>query len=188
MRYLLAAVALVLGMLIGLQLPDADRVFTLFLVHRSVLTHSFLLPLGLYLLAQGRERWLMLGSVGLSFAVAVHLAFDLFPRRWLGFAQLHAPLVGRLDTTLSVLWIAASIVVCCALGLKLIRDRRDLALSLLAMAWAFVVAARREMVWLMPLVCLILSFALATCLPNPVIDGQATARRWAAAARAMRQP
>jgi nitrate/nitrite transporter NarK len=188
MRYILAVAALIVGTLIGLQLPDADRVFTLFLVHRSVLSHSFLLPLGLYLIARGRERWLMLGSVGVSFAVAVHLAFDLFPRRWVGFAQLYAPLFGRVDTSLSVLWLAVSIVVCCALGLTLVRDRRDLALSLVAMAWGFVVAAQREAVWFMPLACLTLAFALAAFLPNPVIDGRATARRWAAAARRMGQP
>lgn len=188
MRYLLAIVALIVGTLIGLQLPDADRVFTLFLVHRSVLTHSFLLPLGLYLIARGREHWLMLGSIGASFAVAVHLAFDLFPRRWVGFAQLYAPLFGRVDTSLSVLWIAVSIVVCCALGLKLVRDRRDLALSLVAMAWGFVVAAQREAVWFMPLVSLIAAFALAACLPNPVINGRATARRWAAAISRRRWP
>ena len=61
-------------------------------------------------------------------------------------------------------------------------------LILVAMAWGFVVATRREAVWFMPLVCLTLAFALAACWPNPVIDGRATARRWAAAARRMGQP
>jgi|GEM_PF-778253 hypothetical protein len=180
MRSLLAVVALSVGTLIGLQLPDTDQVFTLVLVHRSILIHSFLLPLGRYLLARGRERWLTLGSAGVSFAVAIHLAFDRFPRRWLSFAQLHAPLVGRLDPSFSGLWIAVRIVVCGVLGLRRVRDRRDLALCLAAVAWGFVVAARREAMWYMPLICLILAFAVAACLPNPVIDGRATARRWAA--------
>jgi hypothetical protein len=188
MGYLLAIVALIVGALIGLQLPDADQVFTLFLVHRSLLTHSFLLPLGLALIARGRPHWLRLGAAGLAFAVAVHLAFDLFPRQWYGYALIHAPLVGRLSTSLSVLWIAGSIIACCVLGLRLVRDRRDLALCLIAVGWGFVVAAQHEAVWLMPLVSLVVALALAACLPNPVIDGRVTARRWAARARAMRRP
>jgi hypothetical protein len=188
MGYLLAVVALIVGSLIGLQLPDADRVFTLFLVHRSILTHSFLLPLGLSLFARGRERWLALGSAGLAFAVAVHLSFDLFPRQWYGYALIHAPLVGRLNTALSVLWIAGSIVACCVLVLRLVRDRRDLALCLTAAGWGFIVAARREAVWLMPLISLAAAFALAACLPNRVIDGRATARRWATAVGRARRP
>ncbi|NTU80104.1 MAG: hypothetical protein HGA45_11975 [Chloroflexales bacterium] len=188
MGYLLAVVALIIRSLIGLQLPDADQVFTLFLVHRSLLTHSFLLPLGLALIVRGRPHWLRLGAAGLAFAVAVHLAFDLFPRQWYGYALIHAPLVGRLDASLSVLWIAGSLVACWALGLMLVRDRRDLALCLVAAAWGFVVAARHEATWLMPLVSLIVAFALAACVPNPVIDGRAVARRWAAALSRARHP
>ena len=49
MPYLLAIIALIIGTLVGLQLPDADQVFTLLgLVHRSIITHGLLLPLGLF--------------------------------------------------------------------------------------------------------------------------------------------
>lgn len=188
MPYLVAIIALILGTLIGLQLPDADRVFSLFLVHRSIITHGFLLPLGLFLLAQGRERWLQLGAAGVSLAVAVHLAFDLFPRQWYGYALIHAPLFGYVGSTLSVLWLAASMVVCCLLALRLLRDRRDLALALVAMGWGFVTVMGRERTWLLPLSMLLLTLFLASCFPNPVLDGRTATRRWTAAVRGLRRP
>ena len=136
MPYLFAILALIIGTLLGLQLPDADRVFTLLgLVHRSIITHGLLLPLGASLLVRARPRWLQLGVAGLSLAMAVHLAFDLFPRSWVGYALITVPLVGRLDPTLTVLWLALSVVACCLLALRLLHDRRDLALALGALGW-----------------------------------------------------
>jgi hypothetical protein len=188
MPYILAIVALIIGTLIGLQLPDTDRVFSLFLIHRSIITHGFLLPLGLFLIARRRERWLTLGAAGLSLAVAVHMTFDLFPVSWRGYALITVPLIGRIDPTLTVLWLAISIVACCLLALRLMRDRRDLALALAAAGWSFVLAAGRERVWLMPLVVLVLALFLASLLPNPVFDGRTASRRVAMRFRSMRRP
>lgn len=188
MPYLLAIIALILGTLIGLQLPDSDRVFSLLLTHRSIVTHGFVLPLGLYLLVRGRERWLQLGAASISLAVAVHLAFDLFPRGWYGYALIHVPLVGYLDSTLSVLWLATSTVACCLLALRLLRDRRDLALALVAMGWGFITVVGRERTWLLPLATLLAALAIASCLPNPVVDGRTIARRWVTALRGLRRP
>jgi hypothetical protein len=36
MPYILALIALIIGTLIGLQLPDTDQVFSLILAHRSI--------------------------------------------------------------------------------------------------------------------------------------------------------
>jgi hypothetical protein len=189
MPYLLPIIALIIGTLLGLQLPDADQVFTLLgLVHRSIITHGLLLPLGLFLLVRRREAWLTLGAAGLCLAVAVHLTFDLFPQSWRGYALLTVPLVGRIDPTLSVLWLAISIVACCLLALRLLRDRRDLGLALAAMGYSFLTAASRERVWLMPLVVLLLAFFLGSCMPNPVLDGRAATRGYVSRLRRMSRP
>jgi hypothetical protein len=42
-------ILLLLALLLGLNLPDLDQQLQ-FLVHRSILTHGFLLPLGVFLL------------------------------------------------------------------------------------------------------------------------------------------
>jgi hypothetical protein len=188
MPYILALIALIIGTLIGLQLPDTDQVFSLFLMHRSMITHGFLLPLGLFLIARRRERWLTLGVAGLCLAIAVHMTFDLFPLSWRGYALITVPFIGRIDPTLTVLWLAISIVACCLLALRLMRDRRDLALALVAMSWGFLSVIGRERTWLMPLVILLGALALASCLPNPVVDGRATARQWGARLRTIRRP
>jgi hypothetical protein len=189
MPYLLAIIALIIGTLVGVQLPDADQVFTLLgLVHRSIITHGLLLPLGLFLIVRRREHWLTLGATGLCLAVAVHLTFDLFPQSWRGYALITVPLVGRIDPTLSVLWLAISIVACCLLALRLLRDRRDLGLALAAMGYSFLTAAGRERAWLMPLLVLLLALSLASCMPNPVFDGRATARRYVSRLRRISRP
>ena len=98
------------------------------------------------------------------------------------------PLVGRIDPTLSVLWLAISIVACCLLALRLLRDRRDLGLALAAMGYSFLTAAGRERAWLMPLLVLLLALSLASCMPNPVFDGRATARRYVSRLRRISRP
>ncbi|MEI8305503.1 MAG: hypothetical protein WCF99_00425 [Chloroflexales bacterium] len=187
--YLLPILALIIGTLIGLQLPDTDQVFTLIgLVHRSIITHGLLLPLGAYLLIRKRMRWLQMGVAGLCLAIAVHLTFDLFPRSWYGYALITVPLVGQLDPTLTVLWLTISMLTCCLLALRLLRDRRDLVLALVAAGWGFITSAGRERVWLMPLVVLVGALFLASCLPNPAFDGRAAARRWVERTQQMRRP
>jgi hypothetical protein len=118
----------------------------------------------------------------------VHLSFDLFPRSWIGYALITVPLVGRIAPTLTVLWLASSMVVCCLLALRLLRDRRDLALVLAAASWSFITAAGRAPAWLMPLGVLLLAFFLAACMPNPVLDGRIAARRWATRRGSLRRP
>ncbi|NJO82177.1 MAG: hypothetical protein HC828_04790 [Blastochloris sp.] len=188
MHLLAVIIALAIGTLIGLQFPDSDRVFSLLLVHRSIVTHGFILPLGLMLLVQDRARWLRMGAAGLILAVAVHLAFDLFPRQWYGYALITVPFFGRLDSTVSVLWIALSIAVCGVLALRLLRNRTDLALLLAAAGWGFVITMGRERVWLLPLLALLVGLGIAACTPNAVIDGRATIRQWRMARQRRSQP
>lgn len=170
--------ALAIGVLIGIQLPDADLwLFFLKGQHRSILTHSPLIPYGLYLAAQGRGpawRW---GAIGLGAAVAGHLAFDVFPRAWYGAALVTVPLLGRMNPALSLLALMASVVGCWYLALRLVEHKRELNLVVLSGLVAFVISGvyNRE-AWILPLLALAVGLFLSSLLPNPALNGRRLAR------------
>lgn len=117
--------ALLIGAVIGSQLPDTDQwLFFLIGQHRSILTHSPFIPLALYVIAQRREEWYRLFGAGVAIAFAAHFVSDLFPARWYGFATISIPFVGRLNGPLSALWIAFSAVACGYLAILLVQQRR----------------------------------------------------------------
>ena len=189
---ILLLVALLIGAVIGSQLPDIDQ-WLFFLVgqHRSILTHSPLIPLALYFAAQGRHPWWHWFGAGLSVAFAAHFASDLFPQLWLGFALISVPIFGRLSAALSLLWLMGTIVTCWYLALLLIRERRFVFATVLAACLAFGLGLARGR-WPMPVfqpaLVLAAGFCVAACLPNPVVNGAKLARRWwDAAERAMRR-
>lgn len=169
-------VVLVGGLAIGLSLADVDHIF-FFLGHRSFITHSVLLPVLAYLLIKqpGRE-WLQIGVVGLSLGMAIHLSFDMFPVGWRGYALIHISFVGYLNSTLSMLWILGNTVACGYLGLVLLK-RGEAAITLAAAAvtaslmWG---VGASTSIW--PLLVLTLAMAVATLLPNRIINGQRVAR------------
>ncbi len=88
---IVAAAALVLGLAVGENLPDIDQ-RTNRLLHRSALTHGPLASLLLYSLTLRASatpvRWL---AMGVCIGTAVHMAFDLFPRSWQGYALVSLP-------------------------------------------------------------------------------------------------
>ena len=177
MVYFAQIAALALGVLIGSQLPDVD-VWLFFLKgsHRSILTHSPLIPYGLYLAAQGRSTTWRWGALGLGAAVAGHLAFDVFPKAGWGTGLLNAPLLGRIDPTLSLLILIASVVICWYLAL-LLAEKRDRALVLLAGFIGFVIEAiRTQEPWFLPLLALAAGLFLASLLPNTALNGRQLAR------------
>lgn len=182
---ILSLVALLIGAVIGSQLPDIDQ-WLFFLVgqHRSILTHSPLIPFLLYRAAQGRPTWWSWGGAGLAAAFAAHFASDLFPASWYGFAAITVPFIGRLGGTLSMLWLLGSVIACWYLAVRLIEDRRLLVAVVLAGALAFALGLARSR-WpvpvFLPALVLASGFCAAICLPNPVIDGATIVRSWWAA-------
>lgn len=186
---ILLLVALLIGAVIGSQLPDIDQwLFFLKGQHRSILTHSALIPLALYFAAQGRRPWWHWGGAGLAAAFAAHFARDLFPSMWVGYAEITVPLLGRLGGTLSVLWLLGSVIACWYIALRLIGERRLVFAVVLAGALAFALELARGR-WPLPVfqpaLVLAVGFWVAACLPNPAVDGvSATRRWWSAAARA----
>ncbi|NTW03149.1 MAG: hypothetical protein HGA19_18030 [Oscillochloris sp.] len=182
--YLAQLVALGIGAIIGSQLPDIDQ-WLWFLAgqHRSILTHSPLIPWGVYSLAQGRMPWWYWFGAGLAAAFAAHLARDLFPISWYGFATISIPLYGRLDGTLSLLWLLGSVIGCWYLALLLIRQRSEIVMLWVAALLAFGLDyTRNRGATLMPLIALVACYVVAICIPNPVVNGRLLLLRWYATA------
>jgi hypothetical protein len=188
MVYFAQLAALAFGVLLGIQLPDADLwLFFLSGQHRSILTHSPLIPYGLYLAAQGRGPWWRWGAVGLATAFAAHLAYDVFPRAWYGAALVKVPLLGQMNPTLSLLILMGGVVGCWYLALLLTANRRDLNIVLLAGFVAFVVSGVRSgESWFLPLLALAAGLFLASLLPNTAINGRRLAREAVATVRGWR--
>lgn len=85
---------------IGLKFPDIDFKIK-GLRHRSIVTHSFLLPLVLFIFHRSEMLTLIwmktydiTGSViiGLCFGMTVHFLYDLFPKRFVGSALIQLPI------------------------------------------------------------------------------------------------
>lgn len=137
---------LALGLLVGIKLPDWDRLVP-GLLHRSILTHSFVLA---FLLLWWQTRNLSLYSparllgIGFAMATAVHLSFDLFPRSWRGFALIHIPGYGWTSPLFSQIWLGMSILLCLCMVAVVMKRRRESSLGIGGMVGAFCIASTQE--------------------------------------------
>lgn len=176
-RKAIALVALFCGAALGLSLPDTDHVF-FFLRHRSMVTHSVLFPFLAYYFSRDSKYWVRMGATGLALAITVHLCFDLFPADWRGYALLYIPFGGALPGTMSWLWLFGNMVACWYISFLLLDtiDQTKIALGCTALIFLFASQVERSL-W-MPLITLVLSGALASFIPNPIINGQDVLRRW----------
>lgn len=181
-KYMGGIALLVLGCALGLSLPDLDSRFSLLsqlhlLAHRSILTHSFFLPLFLcfQIWAANRGRphvdpalLLRYFTIGISVALAVHFAFDVFVRSWRGYALIHVPLWGWTGGTFSFLWLGASALVCLYLACRLVRNLPELALGAVALFSCYLYAAENQphLALYAPLVLVPAAF-VAFALPRP---------------------
>ena len=141
-----AVACFAVGAWLGSWFPDVDLKIR-FLRHRSIVTHGFILP-ALMLLAVGAARnermdWFI---AGFATGVAAHLAFDLFPESWRGYAMISAPIFGSLSRRASKAWIALSAFVCLSASM-LLADGMPGAIACavaLAALYAHGVAAKKE--------------------------------------------
>ena len=116
-------VFLILGVYLGLNFPDIDQRTDL-LVHRSIFTHGFIVPLFFFLFTSLiTKKSLRLFLMGFVVAIAVHLSFDLFPRGWWGYALIHIPQIGWTPKFISISWIFVSICFCIYSITKSLRNR-----------------------------------------------------------------
>lgn len=73
-----------IGYTLGINFPDIDQKIKV-LGHRSFLTHSPIITFVLYYFSkkQGYSEFIYM-LIGFSFAIGIHLVFDLFPKKWTG--------------------------------------------------------------------------------------------------------
>ena len=127
-----------IGGWLGSWFPDIDLNMKPFLLHRSIVTHGFLIP-ALLLFGTGmtRPEWADWLIAGFSAGVALHLAFDLFPKKFKGLALIRVPKVELKDNCVcfdnplllsgsnakkaSVIWLFVSVFLCLFMSIFLIQ-------------------------------------------------------------------
>lgn len=157
-KFLLILCLAALAAWAGLRLPDFDQRVT-WLTHRSILTHSPLIPLAIYICVAiaGKPRVFRLPAMCLSLGFAAHLAFDLFPKAWIGFALIRLPCcyTGPLPPPASILLIGGGMLICAVIAARLIRSFADAAVFVCGAAAIFFIASRSEAALLWPLVSML---------------------------------
>ena len=148
----------------GLKFPDIDQSIDL-LLHRSIVTHSPFIPLVLYLVARN-ARYLpaRLFPMYLCLGFVVHMAFDLFPAGWSGYALISLPLYGWLPGWVSILWLAGSVLLCAYLAARLVRGLLQAVLLAIGTVGIFVVAAPGERAVVGPLLVVVVSLAIGSAV------------------------
>jgi hypothetical protein len=143
LKLLIALILLLLCAEISFAFPDLDQKFngeipSKVLSHRSILTHSFLLALLSYWATFWRKQLLprLYGFV-VGIATAVHLSFDLFPKKWVGYSLIHIPLIGRTSPEFSKLWIGLSIIISLYVVFLCIRNSTDVVIVLACLVLLF---------------------------------------------------
>ena len=164
--HLLSLVALGLAVYIGLKFPDVDQRVG-FLLHRSIITHGPLLPLMAFVFALGDNPVQRRFGTGIGIGFAVHLAFDLFPQSWQGYALISIPWYGWIPPVASWIWIAATMLLCMGFTVKLVRHLADGLILVLALGGTFLVAAGSERAFWLPMVAIVASLVIAYLVIKP---------------------
>ncbi len=189
MRYTAGLFLFVIAAFIGLKLPDFDQSFYWrpLIVHRSLLTHSALLPLILFWLLRAHvigkkaDPRLRLSLMGFLLATAVHFCFDLFPSAWTGYALVHIPLLGWVGAWPSAFLLGSGALASLYFACRLFQRISDVYLSALGLAtcygWAAAHAPTFSFAALMALVAMsVIAFALPRPLHDPDSPADALAR------------
>ena len=105
---------LFIGFLTGLNFPDTDQGYKITLGHRSIITHSILLPYILYYFFIMKRalynKYFTLIIAGIFLGIGLHLSADLFPKGWQGYALIKLP--GNISIgELSPIWIGFNALV-----------------------------------------------------------------------------
>ena len=165
----LSLVVLATAVYIGLKLPDVDQRVG-FLLHRSIVTHGPLLPLVVFVFALGDNPVQRRMGAGIGIGFAVHMAFDLFPRGWQGYALISLPVYGWTPSVFSWLWISATMLICFSLAIKLCRNAIDVVILLVATVTAFAFVAPGEHALWRPLAVTVASVLVCYWMIGPDKD------------------
>ena len=111
------------GAWLGTLFPDIDRFSIFRLRHRSIVTHSFLMPALLWAgWAFTSVEWTGWLVTGFAAGVALHLAFDLFPGKWRGFALVDVPKLGRCTRSVSTFLLFSNLFLCVIISVSFFPD------------------------------------------------------------------
>ena len=135
-NYFYFLAVLILSFLLGLAFPDVDQMFQSLLGHRSILTHSILLPYLLYIYLEKKEPRVKTILIGLLLGIGLHLSADLHPKSWIGFALIKLPFNISIGG-LSPIWIginAIAALYAAAYFLNLLTNRKLFWISYLVIA------------------------------------------------------
>ena len=120
--YLIVVASLMISFFyIGFKFPDIDLKFKS-IGHRSVITHSPLLPLMLFILHETNMLWLVYATkkyditryfiIGLSLGIALHLLYDLRPKSFKGTALIKFPYMKKgLTVNQSIYFMLISVII-----------------------------------------------------------------------------
>lgn len=101
---------LIIGAAIGATFADIDLAPPLPIKHRSVWTHGPLIPWLASTWLITIHPWAWWFVIGFLPAFALHLLYDMFPKRWHGGALIKLfPLPGALPALLSFLFLAVGV-------------------------------------------------------------------------------
>ncbi|MGR5065702.1 hypothetical protein [Photobacterium sp. DNB22_13_2] len=119
MKHLLLVV-FALFLYLGLFWPDVDKQLMSLLHHRSILTHSVLLPLLMLLIL--RSNYAKPIAAGLCAGISIHLAANVIsPMGSYSQIYLPAPLSSSIGATESLVWLTLNAIVGYFLALKLLK-------------------------------------------------------------------
>lgn len=119
--YLIVVASLMISFFyIGFKFPDIDLKFKS-IGHRSIITHSPLLPLMLFILHETNMLWLVYAKkyditryfiIGLSLGIALHLLYDLRPKSFKGTALIKFPYIKKgLTVNQSIYFMLISVII-----------------------------------------------------------------------------
>jgi uncharacterized protein YjeT (DUF2065 family) len=115
--------AVILGGFIGSSFADIDLAPPLPVRHRSAWTHGVLVPLAIRYMVEPNTSifWFALGFLP---AYAVHLVYDMFPKKWKAGAKISWFPLGkwRMPALLSFIWLGIGAIVAGAVLVYLIKQ------------------------------------------------------------------
>ena len=109
-----------------INFPDIDQSLLFILHHRSMVTHSIIVPAILWYFFKNNKNFTYF-IIPLYMALAIHLSADLFPKSWSGYALIYFPIIkvsffGDLG---SFLWVLANIILACFFSGKILLKHKD---------------------------------------------------------------
>lgn len=115
---------------IGFKFPDIDLKFKS-IGHRSIITHSPLLSLMLFILHETNMLWLVYAKkyditryfiIGLSLGIALHLLYDLRPKSFKGTALIKFPYIKKgLTINQSIYFMLISVIILLLISIYQVR-------------------------------------------------------------------